>query len=139
MILRASLFQTLSVTTGDDHRPLDLGSPTSRSLFAYLLLHRAQPLNRRRLAFLFWSRATESAARRNLRQYIHHLRTTLEPIEIETDTTILLADGSSIQINPEASIWIDAESFKHHARDGATVHELQEAIALYKGDLLEDI
>lgn len=139
MILRASLFQTLSVTTGDDHRPLDLGSPTNRSLFAYLLLHRAQPLNRRRLAFLFWSRATETAARRNLRQYIHNIRTTLEPIEIESGATLLHADGSSIQINPEASIWIDAESFEHHARDEATIHELQEAIALYKGDLLEDI
>ncbi len=139
MILRASLFQTLNVTTGDDHRPLDLGSPTSRSLFAYLLLHRAQPLNRRRLAFLFWSRATESAARRNLRQYIHHLRTTLEPIEIETDTTILLADGSSIQINPDVPIEIDVDTFKHNARSDATCNELIEAITLYKGDLLEDI
>ena len=139
MILRASLFQTLSVTTGDNHRPLDLGSPTSRSLFAYLLLHRDQPLNRRRLAFLFWSRATESAARRNLRQYIHHLRTTLEPIEIETDTTLLLADGSSIQINPDVPIWIDVDSFKHNTRNDAACSELLEAIALYKGDLLEDI
>jgi len=139
MILRASLFQTLIVTTGDNHRPLDLGSPTSRSLFAYLLLHRTQPLNRRRLAFLFWSRATESAARRNLRQYIHHLRTTLEPIEIETDTTILLADGSSIQINPDVPIEIDVDAFKHNARSDATSNELLEAITLYKGDLLEDI
>jgi DNA-binding SARP family transcriptional activator len=139
MILRATLFQTLSVTTGDDHRPLDLGSPTSRSLFAYLLLHRAQPLNRRRLAFLFWSRATESAARRNLRQYIHHLRTTLEPIEIETDTTLLLADGSSIQINPDVPIQIDVDSFKRGARSDATCNELLAAITLYKGDLLEDV
>ena len=91
------------------------------------------------MAFLFWSRATESAARRNLRQYIHNIRITLEPLEIESGATLLLADGSSIQINPDASIWIDAESFKHHAREGATINELQEAIALYKGDLLEDV
>ncbi|MBI4631751.1 MAG: AAA family ATPase, partial [Chloroflexi bacterium] len=68
-----------------------------------------------------------------------HLRTTLEPIEIETDTTILLADGSSIQINPDVPIDVDVDSFKHNARSEATCNDLLAAITLYKGDLLEDI
>ena len=71
--LRATLFETLRLHTTDG-LSLEPGSPTTRSLIAYLLMNRSRPSNRRRLAFLFWPRTSESAARRNLRQYLHHIR-----------------------------------------------------------------
>ena len=80
-MLRVYLFQCLQVLV-DDQVSLDLGSPTSSSLFAYLVLHRARPSDRRRLAFLFWPDAPEAAARRNLRQYLHHLRRAFEPAAV---------------------------------------------------------
>ena len=134
-VLRATLFRTLCVTTGDD-QPLDLGSPTSRSLAAYLLLHRSQPTNRRKLAFLFWPRASESAARRNLRQYLHHIRVALETVE--SDAPLLLTNGSTVQFNSQVPLWLDVEEFKHGLQPTAGLPELKAAIALYAGDLLED-
>jgi len=38
-----------------------------QQLLAYLLLHRAIPISRQQLAFLFWTDSTEEQARTNLR------------------------------------------------------------------------
>ncbi|MGC8856922.1 MAG: AfsR/SARP family transcriptional regulator, partial [Anaerolineae bacterium] len=78
-MLRFTLFDTFRIHTPAGET-LSGGSPTTRSLLAYLLLHREAPLDRRRLAFLFWPDSGETAARRNLRQYLHHLRTALRPL-----------------------------------------------------------
>jgi len=133
---RVSLFQTLRISTPDG-RILDLGSPTTRSLLAYLILHRAQPIDRRRLAFLFWPRGTESAARRNLRQYLHRIRRALEPVDPTGEW--VLADGNHIQFNPKISLWLDVQAFRRDAHPDASLVELQAAVSLYVGDLLEDL
>lgn len=123
-MLRARLFRSLVVTTGQGES-LDLGSPTTRSLFAYLLLNRAHPCDRRRLAFLFWPRGTEAAARRNLRQYLHRLRRSLEAVDAEME--VVLADGNRVQINPALEIWLDVEAFLQGTRPEATLAERQAA------------
>jgi DNA-binding SARP family transcriptional activator len=135
-VLRVSLFQTLRLITPEG-RPLDLGSPTTRSLFAYLLLNRSQPSDRRRLAFFFWPHGSESAARRNLRQYLHRIRRALEPVGSQGEW--LLADGSEVQIDPSLPVWVDVDEFRQRTRPGASLVELEDAIALYSGDLLEDV
>jgi DNA-binding SARP family transcriptional activator len=134
--LRATLFETLRLTSPDG-QSLELGSPTTRSLIAYLLMNRNRPSNRRRLAFLFWPRASESAARRNLRQYLHHIRAALAPVDPDGD--LLLADGANIQFNPGADISLDVEIFLKETRPEALLHEVRHALSLYSGDLLEDI
>jgi len=133
---RAFLFQQLKIST-EGGLELDLGSPTTQSLLAYLLLHRGQRLNRRQIAFLFWPRGTESAARRNLRQYIHRMRRSLEPVDLQGD--LLLTDGSTIQINPQAEIWLDVDVFQAKIGPDADLPALREAIQLYTGNLLEDV
>ncbi len=137
MELRATLFDTLQLYTPAGRRLEKRGSPTTRSLLAYLLIHRQQPTDRRRLAFLFWPNTTERAARRNLRQYLHHVRQVLTPLEINGE--LLLTTGSSLQINPQARIWLDVEAFQQKTTPQASPAELQEAIALYTGDLLQDL
>jgi DNA-binding SARP family transcriptional activator len=134
--LRVSLFQTLRVVT-EDGVTLDLGSPTSRSLFAYLLLNRACPVDRKRVAAVFWSRTTDAAARRNLRQYLHHIRRALETIDPHGE--ILNADSNTLQLNPQLPLWLDTVAFREGTRITATLDEMQNAIALYTGDLLEDV
>lgn len=106
---RATLFDTLRLYLPDG-RLLYIGSATTRSLIAYLLLNR-QPIDRRRLAFTFWPDTIESAARRNLRQYLHHIRAALAPLDPQD--TLLLTEGSSVQINPQAEISLDV--FTKHA------------------------
>lgn len=140
--LRAFLFKSLRVITAEGV-PLDLGSPTTRSLFACLLLHRSQLSDRRKLAFLFWPDCAESSARRNLRIYLHHIRRALEEVlPVGPDSSgqmkLLLAEGSTIHINPQIPLWIDIEAFSHAARPTASIEELKSAAALYSGDLLED-
>ena len=132
---RATLFKTLHVQTFNG-KTLDLGAPTTRSLFAYLLLHRGQPVDRRSLAFQLWPRGTETAARRNLRQYIHRIRRAFEEVGFEED--ILTGESGALQINSEIKIWLDIDAFRHGTRSGATLEELRAAVDLYTGDLLED-
>ena len=135
-LLRAYLFETLRLNNGED-TALELGSPLTRSLLAYLLLHRDQPSDRRRLAFMFWSRGTESAARRNLRQYLHRMRQTLEGVDFDGD--LILTTGTTVQINPAADIWLDVDAFRTLTHPEASLDELSEGIALYRGDLLDDL
>ncbi len=135
-LLRAHLFETLRLNNGEDSA-LELGSPLTRSLLAYLLLHRDQPSDRRRLAFMFWSRGTESAARRNLRQYLHRMRQALEGVDFDGD--LILTTGTTVQINPAADIWLDVDSFRKLTRPEASIEELEKGIALYRGDLLADL
>ncbi|MGE5251751.1 MAG: BTAD domain-containing putative transcriptional regulator, partial [Bacteroidota bacterium] len=134
--LRATLFETLHLYAPGD-QPLDLGSPTTRSLIAYLLLNRARPSDRRRLAFLFWPAATEAAARRNLRQYLHHIRGALAAVDPEGD--LLLTEGTNIQLNPRAEVCLDVETFVQETRPEASTDEMRHALSLYSGNLLEDI
>ncbi len=137
MNLRATLFDALRLYTPDGARLEKTGSPTTRSLLAYLLLHRQQPADRRRLAFLFWPNATESAASRNLRQYLHHVRQVLAPLDPAGN--LLLTTGSSVQINPQAVVWLDVETFQQKTGPEASLPDLQEAVRLYSGDLLQDL
>ena len=134
--MRASLFETLHLYSPDE-QPIEPGSPTARSLIAYLLLNRNRSTDRRRLAFTFWPEATESIARRNLRQYLHQIRTILAPID--PDGTLLLAKNSSIQCNPKVEINLDVDTFLFETRPDAVAEEIRHALSVYKGDLLEDI
>ncbi|HIE54316.1 MAG TPA: hypothetical protein EYP90_03890, partial [Chromatiaceae bacterium] len=134
MTLRIQLLQTLQVSNGRIPT-LDMGSPTTRSLFAYLVLHHQQAIDRRRLAFRFWPRGSEQAARRNLRQYLHRIRQALEPID--PDGRLLTAEGHYIQFKPPEDWFLDTAVFEQAC---APPHEnLPLAIQLYSGDLLEDL
>lgn len=130
--MRATFFETFRFYQ-ENGSLLEIGSPTVRSIFAYLLLHRRQPSDRRRLAFLFWPNASESAARRNLRQYIHRIRSALGAAG-----ELLNISGSTIQFNPQAPLWLDAEAFTSGLRPEASPQEIEAALALYTGDFMQD-
>src|SRR5687768_17570221 len=53
--------------------------PKTLSLFAYLLLHRAEALPRESLAYTLWPDVPEAEARANLRRHLHDLRRALPP------------------------------------------------------------
>lgn len=130
--LQIRLLSDMVVSHGEV--PIDLGSPTDKSLLAYLVLNRDRAIDRRRLAFLFWSRGTEAAARRNLRQYLHRLRRALEPIDPEGQ--LILAEGNLVRFCPPNEWLLDVAAFEAAASQDET---LEEAVALYTGELLPDI
>ena len=132
--LRVHLLGDLLLTDAQG-QPLDLGSPTTRSLFAYLMYHRGQPLDRRRLAYAFWPWGTEAAARRNLRQYLHRLRRALEDVA----PNLVQATGSYVMLEPDFPLWVDVEQFRRQTGAQASLELLQQAVTLYRGDLLQDV
>ncbi len=135
-IWRAYFFGNFRLIAPNDE-PINLSSPTIRSLLAYLILNREQPADRRRLAYLFWPRGTETAARRNLRQYLHRIRRLTS--DIDPDMPMVLSTGSTVQFNPEIVISSDIQKFTHYTRPEANIEELISCVSLYSGDLLEDV
>jgi hypothetical protein len=76
-----------------------LDTPRQQALLAYLLLHRAAPQPRQRLAFLFWPDSTDAQAQTNLRQLLlilhRHLPGTAAYLAIDVGVVILVAAGLS--------------------------------------------
>lgn len=129
--LEIHLLGTFRLHAGD--RPLtSLNKPRLQALLAYLLLHRAAPVPRARLAALFWPDTTDAQARTNLRNLLHALREALPPGDY------LLADTQTVGWNPAAAVRLDVADFEAAcaANDPAG---LQAAVALYGGDLLPEL
>jgi DNA-binding SARP family transcriptional activator len=125
--LRARLLGAMELRIGNDSLP-GLDSARAESLLAYLLLHREAPQPRHRLAFLLWPDSTEAQALTNLRKVLHTLRRTLP----DADEWIEVAPRT-LQWREDAPLWFDVEEFERAIEEGC----LDEAIALYGGELLE--
>lgn len=121
-----------------------LAVPRLQSLLAYLLLHRDAPQDRSHLAFLLWPDSTEAQAHTNLRKLLYHLRQAFPEAE-----QFIRIDNRSLQWLParaEACWTLDVQELEQavaraaqaeHIRDtGAARLELEQAVNLYRGDLL---
>jgi DNA-binding SARP family transcriptional activator len=118
-----------------------LDTPRLQALLAYLILHRDAPQSRAHLAFLFWPDTTESQARTNLRNLLHHLRRALPNPDTYLDARVQTLQWRSdapyaLDVADLHSVLAQAEQAPG-MRDSAAVREaLERAVALYKGDLL---
>ena len=112
-----------------------------QALLAYLALNANAPVSRHRLAFLFWPDSSETQARTNLRQLLHHLRAAWPEAErfLESDAQVLRWRG-------EAPFSVDVALFEAEVAradvleregGGAALRDALEAAArLYRGELL---
>ena len=110
-----------------------------RGLFAYLVCHRRQALTRERLATLLWSERPEEAARRNLRQALHNLRSVFASFGDPDE--IFLVSPTDLRIHPALDCWTDTEHFDLAAQrgfraEGPDPYQLSTAARLYSGDFL---
>jgi DNA-binding SARP family transcriptional activator len=124
-----------------------IDTPRLQSLLAYLLLHRAAPQSRHRLAFLFWPDSPEGQALTNLRNLLYRLRQDLP----EADR-FLRVDRNTLQWRSEAPFELDVARFEEAldraemalsgipngaSADRARAQQaLEQAVAVYEGDLL---
>ncbi len=116
---------------------------TSRlqSLLAYLVLKCRAAQTREHLAFLFWPDSSESQARTNLRQLLHHLRSSLPECDsyLEIDTHALRwkndSDFSSDVGEFEHAVLAQVEETSKNI-SSALRERLESAAGLYQGDLL---
>ena len=138
--IRIELLGTLRFLVGE--QPLaSVNTNRLQSLLAFLVLHAGAVQSREHLAFRLWPESSESQARTNLRQLLHHLRRAL-PVEcslLATDNLTVhwrLDTGCSIDVAEfEAAVARAADAGK--ASDFTTARDsLEEAARLYQDDLL---
>jgi len=145
------LFGQVRVVGASEDGPLRL-SPLSQSLLAYLLLNRDHRVSRQSVIDAFWRDQPEQRGRRSLATALWRLRRSLEGADHECDTSAprpespLQVGDTSIRI--DRNCWVDVVQFERTARsilavppEQATTHAirgLQDAVALYRGDLLEE-
>jgi DNA-binding SARP family transcriptional activator/predicted ATPase len=111
------------------------------SLIAYLILHGNVPQPRERLAFMLWPDSSESQARTNLRQLLHHMKRALP-----SECNLLVTDHFAVQWRQDASCAIDAVDFQAAIAEAASarmgnnrereIQSLKIAAQLYEDDLL---
>jgi DNA-binding SARP family transcriptional activator/pimeloyl-ACP methyl ester carboxylesterase len=120
--------------------PLDLGLRKAMALLVYLVVTKG-PHSRDELATLLWPESDQSNARASLRRTLYVINRTI-------GEGILSAGTDAVGLDPKASIWTDVELFQQHVREcspdvepqeeitGHCLSVLEEAVALYKADLL---
>jgi len=130
----------------DNRTVCGFDSRKAQELFCYLILHRDHPHSRETLAELFWGNSPAAQSKRSFRQTLWQLQAALDT-EASTDRDVLLVESDWIQINPEADLWCDVVILERaseliskssgHDIDSLTAQMVQDALQLYKGDLLE--
>ncbi len=138
-LLTIRLFGQLHVQR-DDQVMDAWNSRKGQELLAYLLLYRERPHTRQALADLLWPHSTTEQSMKYLRHTLWQLQTVL-------DHRIQVTDSESLGLSPKAGLWLDVMEFEQaYARvqgiSGEKLDEqgaqiMQEALKLYRGDLLE--
>jgi DNA-binding SARP family transcriptional activator len=118
----------------------------AKTIFQYLVAHRARPVPKEILMHLFWPDASVSAARNNLNVAIYALRRLLRTEDSNCSPVVFRAD--CYLLNSAVDLWVDFEHFERlvasarsaerkgdHAR---AMGYFQAAEALYQGSLFED-
>ena len=117
-----------------------------QEVISYLLLFRERPHQREVLAGTLWDSSTTAQSRRYLRQALWQLhRSGSGPLD-QPGAPLLLVEPEWVQVNTRC-VWLDVaeleEAFDRMPRipgermTEADAHILQEAVALYRGDLLD--
>lgn len=138
--MKISLFGNLRIT--NEGLPVAaLNTNRLQSLLAYLILHGDEPQPRERVAFSLWPASSESQARTNLRQLIHHLKRAL-PAACD----LLEITHFAVRWRRDATCAIDAVEFQAAAAEAARAREandaaremqsLAHAAQIYEDDLL---
>ena len=140
--LQIKLLGTFIITS--DRVPLtSIDMPRLQSLLAYLVQHHGVPQSRTRLASLLWPDSTEEQAHTNLRNLLYKLRQALP----ESDR-YLAVDRHTIQWLSDDSWTLDVLDFEQAVARAEQAEQennhavlrlaLEQAIELYRGDLLPD-
>lgn len=121
-----------------------LESRRAQELLAYLLLHRDRPHTREALATLFWADVSPAKGRKYLRQALWRVHIA---VSHSLPGPLVLTDGEWVSLNPQADIWLDVAVFEQvcgsvkasadDALSASAAQDLESAVALYQGDLLE--
>ena len=118
-----------------------------KGLLAYLILFRHRFHTREVLTGLFWGDQREDRARKCLSTALWRLRKVLEPDGIRRGTYLVTTSRGEVGFNRDSDYRLDVATLENHSTKSLTkpVHalttaevcELENALALYTGELLE--
>jgi DNA-binding SARP family transcriptional activator len=145
--LRVCLFGKLDVKRGDQGT-VDLCARKAQELFCYLLLHRDRPRTREALAAVLWNDCSPAQSKKHLRQTLWQLQTAIRLPTEPHHAPVLTVESEWVYIDPRNNLWLDVAEFEQaftltkgtpgRQLDAQNVQGLQNAVELYRGDLLED-
>jgi DNA-binding SARP family transcriptional activator len=122
----------------DDGRPLDLGAPRQRALFAFLLLHANEVVSTDRLAEALWPGEIPRTAGKAIQVYVSALRKALGSAR---DLLKTRGPGYVLSVAPGELDLSEFERLLSRSRDEdarARAATLREALALWRGVPLAD-
>lgn len=139
-MLRLTLFGAPQVDIEGQPLVELLQAPRVVSMLAYLALHADQPQPRSLLAAVFWPEIPEAQARRNVTNILWRLHNLLgeasDHLEITRQTACF---NISIPHHDHNTCWIDVHCFEQYAVQGDDINALEQALQLYRGDLLQGL
>jgi TolB-like protein/DNA-binding SARP family transcriptional activator/Flp pilus assembly protein TadD len=112
---------------------LDLSGQKDRALLAFLALPPGAIHSREKLASLLWGDRGDQQARDSLKHALTRIRQCLQ----SADPSPVVADRQFVRLDPDA-VMTDVATLEQLAREG-TAEALEQATALYRGDLLDGI
>lgn len=118
-----------------------------RTLLKYLLLQRHRPVSQDELVEILWPGRDPTSGAANLKTTVKTLRQVLEPLLEGARSTFIVRSGQSLRFVDAGRCWLDVDEYDRLS-DQARDHEaasrvpdaialLDQAVALYRGDLLE--
>lgn len=129
-------------------KPIIFPTKKSKSLLAYLVVHRQRKFTRAALAGKFWPETEEARAQRSLNTELWRLRTMLKGSGLAPET-YLYSDRDSIGFRYDSDHWVDVAEFEDLTKaltthNGVLRHpqllpSLRKAIVLYRGDFVEGV
>jgi DNA-binding SARP family transcriptional activator len=141
---RIKLFHQISIQYGNEEvAPFPA---KAQELLFYLLLHQKQPHDRELLADLLWSDISANHSKKYLRHTLWQLQAALGRDGRSAKEPLLNANDNWVWLNPQANLWLDTHVFERAFAlvynvsgrdfDSSQVQCVQEAVDLYRGDLL---
>lgn len=144
--LHVSLFGSVRVIRGQGAENIKLTHSTL-GLLAYLILYRRRTHKRELLSEIFWGDKNTDRSRGSLNTALWQLRNNLEPSGIPRGTFLINNHLNEIGFNEASPFWLDVavfdecvDKFVHSQPNFPRIEDLQNlenAVALYRGDLLE--
>ena len=140
--LHIKLLGTFLITS--DRIPMtSIDMPRLQSLLAYLVQHQGVPQSRTWLASLLWPDSTEEQAHTNLRNLLYKLRQALPEsdryLSVDRHTILWQSDGSwTLDVLDFEQAVARAEQAEQEDNHAALRLALEQAVELYRGDLLPD-
>jgi DNA-binding SARP family transcriptional activator len=143
--LKVSLFGKFNLANGENES-YPVRAHKVQELFVYLLVFRSHPQPRETLSEALWSDQSPNMSRKNLRQTLWLLQSVFKEFK-NSFSLELMADDNCVHISLPADFYLDIAEFEQvfdlfnprraHELSEKDFKAMQNAVNLYKGDLLE--